>query len=97
MWVRTSKCNNISTLTPHQSPSPLSLITPLHTYTSVTLTLCPIPATSDIQAEELSEASVKVSRLEKKVAGAEEESGRKVAREKEETAKFREALDKQER
>lgn len=40
---------------------------------------------------------MKVSRLEKKVAGAEEESARKVEREKEETAKIREALDNQER
>ena len=49
------------------------------------------------QAEELSEAGVKVSRLEKKVAGAEEESARRVAQEKEETAKFKAALDEQER
>ena len=40
---------------------------------------------------------MKVSRLEKKVAGAEEESARKVAEEKEETAKFRAALNEQER
>ena len=35
-------------------------------------------------------------RLEKKVAGAEEESARKVALEREETVKFREALNLQE-
>ena len=35
-------------------------------------------------------------RLEKKVGGAEEESARKVALEREETAKFKEALDLQE-
>lgn len=55
------------------------------------------PSCIHIQAEELSEAGVKVSRLEKKVAGAEEESARKVAQEREETAKFKEALDEQER
>ena len=50
-----------------------------------------------MQAEEQSEAGVKVMRLEKKVAGAEEECARKVALEREETTKFKEALDLQER
>ena len=40
---------------------------------------------------------MKVSRLEKKVAGAEEECARKVALEKQETTKFKEALDEQEK
>ena len=50
-----------------------------------------------MQAEEISEASVKISRLDKKVASAEEDSARKVDQEKEETAKFRAALEEQER
>ena len=40
---------------------------------------------------------MKARKLEKKVAGAEEESARKVAQEKTETAKFKEALEEQEK
>ena len=49
-----------------------------------------------MQAEELSESGVKVMRLGKKVAGAEEDCARKVTLEREETDKFREALNLQE-
>ena len=49
-----------------------------------------------MQAEALSESGVKVMRLEKKVGGAEEECACKMALEREETAKFREALNLQE-
>ena len=63
----------------------------MHTLVSFHTHLC-----CCMQAEELSGAGVKILRLEKKVAGAEEESARKVALEREETAKFRDALDLQE-
>jgi dynactin 1 len=49
-----------------------------------------------MKAEELSESGVKVMRLGKKVAGAEEDCARKVTLEREETDKFREALNLQE-
>ena len=64
-----------------------AMISPYHQH------LC-LPASP--QAEELSGLGVKVLRLEKKVAGAEEECSRKVALEREETDKFREALNLQE-
>ena len=50
-----------------------------------------------LQAQELSEAGVKIGLLEKKVDTADSECAKKVAVEREEVQRFKDAMDEQER